>query len=79
VKVKDEFLNLGHFCLNNGCNISFWGDKWLGNYPLKELYPSLFAITRENIFQLPRCLVQSLSISLSIEALLIITPRYGTT
>jgi hypothetical protein len=47
VKVKDEFLKLGHFCLNNGCNIRFWEDKWLGNYPLKELYPSLSVITRK--------------------------------
>jgi hypothetical protein len=47
VKVKDEFLNLGHFHLNNGCNIRFWEDKWMGNYSLKELYPTLFAITRK--------------------------------
>jgi hypothetical protein len=47
VKVKDEFLNLGHFHLNNGCNIRFWEDKWMGNYSLKELYPTLFTITRK--------------------------------
>jgi hypothetical protein len=47
VTVKDEFLNLGKFQLNNGCNIRFWEDKWMRNYSLKELYPSLFAITRK--------------------------------
>jgi hypothetical protein len=47
VKVKDEFLNLGHFHLNNGCNIRFWEDKLMGNYSLKELYPTLFTITRK--------------------------------
>jgi hypothetical protein len=47
LKVKDDFLNLGHFHLNNRCNIRFWEDKWMGNYFLKELYPTLFAITRK--------------------------------
>jgi hypothetical protein len=27
LKVKDDFLNLGHFHLNNRCNIRFWEDK----------------------------------------------------
>jgi hypothetical protein len=27
--------------------VRFWEDKWLGNFTLKELYPSLFAITRK--------------------------------
>jgi hypothetical protein len=47
VKGKEEFLNLGKFQLNNGCNIRFWEDKWMESYSLKELYPSLFAITRK--------------------------------
>jgi hypothetical protein len=47
VEVKDEFLNLGHFHLSNWFNIRFWEEKWMGNYSLKELYPTLFAIIRK--------------------------------
>jgi hypothetical protein len=45
VKVKESFLSLGQFQLGNGKNIKFWEDKWVGNFLLKELYPSLFTIT----------------------------------
>jgi hypothetical protein len=45
VTVKESFLSLGHFQLGNGKNIKFWEDKWIGNFSLKELYPSLFTIT----------------------------------
>jgi hypothetical protein len=31
MNVKESFLSLGHFQLNNGGNILFWEDKWLGN------------------------------------------------
>jgi hypothetical protein len=41
LKVKDTFLNLGGFQLNNGHNIRLWEDKWMGNFTLKQLYPSL--------------------------------------
>jgi len=36
MKVKDKFLNLGSFQLNNGENIRFWEDKWLGNFTLSQ-------------------------------------------
>ena len=29
--VKDQFINLGWFRLNNGTQIRFWEDKWLGH------------------------------------------------
>jgi hypothetical protein len=45
IKVNKSFLDLGRFQLGNGQNVSFWEDRWLGNSTLKELYPSLFAIT----------------------------------
>jgi hypothetical protein len=35
MNVKESFLSLGHFQLNNGENIWFWEDKWLGNLTLK--------------------------------------------
>jgi hypothetical protein len=46
MKIKDCFLTLGSFHLNNGENTRFWEDKWIGNIPLKEQYPSLFSIAR---------------------------------
>jgi hypothetical protein len=47
MKVKEVFLNLGRFQVSNGQNVRFWEDKWLGNYSLKEVYRTLFAITRK--------------------------------
>jgi len=47
MKVKDKFLNLGSFQLNNGENISFWKDKWLDNFTLSQQYPSLYNIARK--------------------------------
>jgi hypothetical protein len=43
--VKDLFLSLGQFRLNDGRNIWFWEDRWLGNYTLQHQYPSFYAIT----------------------------------
>jgi hypothetical protein len=47
MKVKKSFLNLGRLQLGNGHNVRFWEDKWLGNFTLREIYPTLFAITRK--------------------------------
>jgi hypothetical protein len=47
LKVNDTFLDLGHFQLNNGANIRFWEVKWLGNFTLKQYYPSLYLITHK--------------------------------
>jgi hypothetical protein len=44
LKVRDMFLNLGKFCLNNGVNIRFWEDKWLGNFSLGDRYSNLYSI-----------------------------------
>jgi hypothetical protein len=32
MKVKEAFLDLGRFQLNNVANTRFWEDKWLGNF-----------------------------------------------
>jgi hypothetical protein len=32
MRVKESFLSIGHFKLNNGMNIQFWDDRWLGNF-----------------------------------------------
>jgi hypothetical protein len=32
MKAKEAFLMYGSFSLNNGKQIRFWEDKWLGSY-----------------------------------------------
>jgi hypothetical protein len=44
MKMKDDFFKRGYFNIGNGKNTSFWGDKWLGDVPLSQQYPSLFSI-----------------------------------
>ena len=39
--VKDQFLNLGRFRLNNETQIRFWEDKWLGHRAFKTRYTNL--------------------------------------
>jgi hypothetical protein len=46
MKAKDNFLMHGSFRLNNGKQIRFWEDKWLGNYSFKYQYTSLYNIVR---------------------------------
>jgi hypothetical protein len=50
MKVKESFLSLGHFTLNNGDNIRFWEDKWLGTTTLQYQFPELYSIVhRKNV------------------------------
>jgi hypothetical protein len=44
MKVNNSFLNLDQFHLGNGHNVRFWEDKWLENFTLQDLCPTLFAI-----------------------------------
>jgi hypothetical protein len=46
MKVKDNFLRFGSFQLNNGSQIRFWEDKWIGHHAFKDQYPSLYNIAR---------------------------------
>jgi hypothetical protein len=46
MKVKNYFLNMGSWFINNGEQVRFWEDKWLGNSSLKDKYPSLYSIVR---------------------------------
>ena len=39
---KNDFLNCGTFKLQNGEQIRFWEDKWLGSTSLKNYYPALY-------------------------------------
>ena len=42
--VKDQFINLGWFRLNNGTQIRFWEDKLLGHQAFKTQYPNLYNV-----------------------------------
>jgi hypothetical protein len=46
MKVKKKFLSFRYFQLNNGSQIRFWDDKWIGNHAFKDQYPSLYNIVR---------------------------------
>jgi hypothetical protein len=46
MKAKANFLMHGSFRLNNGKQIRFWEDKWLGNHSFQEQYPTLYNIVR---------------------------------
>jgi hypothetical protein len=47
MKAKANFLMHESFCLNNGKQIRFWEDKWLGNYSFQQQYPSLYNLVRK--------------------------------
>jgi hypothetical protein len=44
MNVKDNFLSIESFNLQNGKEIRFWEDIWLGAIALKVQYPNLFNI-----------------------------------
>jgi hypothetical protein len=46
MNIKDQFLNLGSFKIQDGKQIRFWEDKWLGAYALRDEYPNLYNIAR---------------------------------
>jgi hypothetical protein len=43
---KKYFFPHGSFSINDGSQIRFWEDKWLGNATLREQYPALYNIVR---------------------------------
>jgi hypothetical protein len=47
MKAKATFLTHGSFHLNNGKQIRFWEDRWLGNYSFQHQYPSLHNLVRK--------------------------------
>jgi hypothetical protein len=44
--VKKHFFPHGSFSIKDGSEIRFWEDIWLGTTPLRNQYPSLYAIVR---------------------------------
>ncbi len=43
---KEPFQTLGHFIVNNGKQVRFWEDRWLGNQPLHLEFPTLYSLVR---------------------------------
>jgi hypothetical protein len=46
MNVKNDFLSMGSFIMQDGKEIKFWEDIWLGDTTLKVQYPNLFHIVR---------------------------------
>lgn len=47
MKVKDKFLGLESFMINDGKQVTFWKGKWVRNSSFKEQYLSLCNINRQ--------------------------------
>jgi hypothetical protein len=47
MKATTNFLMHGSFRLNNGKQIRFWEDKWLGNYSFQQQYQSICDLVRQ--------------------------------
>ena len=52
MKVKNTFLNMGSWIVNNEEQTRFWKDKWIGNVTFKDKYPSLYAIVRRKNYSI---------------------------
>jgi hypothetical protein len=46
MNVKEDFFNMGNFNINDGRQVRFWKDAWLGTAPLKQQYLNLYNIVR---------------------------------
>jgi hypothetical protein len=44
MNIKDTFMELGYFNVQDETQIRFWVDTWLGNKSLKDKFPVLFNI-----------------------------------
>jgi hypothetical protein len=53
MSIKEYFLSMGNFILQDGRQIRFWEDSWLGTTPLKIQYPNLYNIACRG--KIPRC------------------------
>jgi hypothetical protein len=64
---KKHFFRFGSFSINDGSQIRFWEDRWLGNSTLREQSPALYTILwhkRDTIYILspPNVLFRQLSV-----------------
>ena len=46
MEIKDLFVSKGKFKIQSGNQTRFWEDLWIGDRLMKEVYPSLYNITR---------------------------------
>lgn len=46
-KYLENFLQQISFKVGNGLKVKFWKDRWLGNFILKEFYPTFFQIAHD--------------------------------
>jgi hypothetical protein len=46
MNIKDQFLSMGAFKVQDGKQVRFWEDKWLSANALKDEYPNLYNIIR---------------------------------
>jgi hypothetical protein len=64
MKVRDMFLERGVFTVNNGRDIRFWEDRWLGNFTLQQRFPSLYNLVhRKNDIVANVCAMSPLNVS----------------
>jgi hypothetical protein len=64
MKVRDMFLERGVFTVNNGRDIRFWEDRWLGNFTLQQRFPSLYNLVhRKNDIVANVCATSPLNVS----------------
>jgi hypothetical protein len=47
MEVKDQFVQCDRFKVHDGTEISFWDDNWVGDQPLKLVYPNLYQLARK--------------------------------
>jgi hypothetical protein len=60
MNIKDQFLSMGNFKLQDGKQIRFWEDKWLGDNTLREQYLNLYSIVRKKSATVAKNLVLNL-------------------
>ena len=46
MRVKDDFFSKGAFKVGSGTNTRFWEDRWLGDTPVSQQYPTLYHSTK---------------------------------
>jgi len=46
MKVKQDFVRFGTFIIQDGSQVRFWEDRWLGQSTLRQQYPCLYNIAR---------------------------------
>ena len=47
MSIKPLFLRFGRFRIQDGTQVRFWEDKWLGNRSFRDQYPTLYNIVRQ--------------------------------